>query len=443
MQDIFYYMVKNVLPEEGKTPFILLNKYYHDLIGRKINITSLIKDGNVKLLSYLYIRKPKKIHRYLNAERILTSNNLELRLWFYNNIHLFDTSPEYIMNMEIDNKNLDMLKYLYGIGYRFNEESFNIGAKTGNLEIMKWLLWNGCQCGVTTFSILVSEGNHENIMWFISNVMYSRNINILNVEVFNSAVTSRNINTVKWLYTLGCPWNEETFNIAIQYWNKEVILFLCNPLCNVDVKVDYDNMCPIDMDEIFKNIIIYGDKNILVYMKELFDVDNEYWSTIKSRIFDTMLFAKTALNGNLDMMKLLREWGCSWDSLTISWAIQNGKVENVKWLYENNIKFSYYDNGLIHAVEHGHLELAKWLYNNGHRETYSGGEVFIEALKSGDMNLIKWVINPLCIPGILFDREHGYCEAWWILQDNVKSGSTQIDKHIMKWVYDNIIEYLT
>mmetsp|Transcript_5556 Transcript_5556/g.16205 ORF Transcript_5556/g.16205 Transcript_5556/m.16205 type:complete len:168 (+) Transcript_5556:1445-1948(+) len=45
--------------------------------------------------------------------------------------------------------------------------------------------------------------------------------------------------------------------------------------------------------------------------------------------------AQMALNGNLELLKVLHENGCAWDSCTCSEAAENGHLECLKYAHEN------------------------------------------------------------------------------------------------------------
>jgi hypothetical protein len=100
---------------------------------------------------------------------------------------------------------------------------------------------------------------------------------------------------------------------------------------------------------------------------------------------------------------------------TMSWAIKNGHLETIKWLYYNkNIRIekkiklnsfslSYYtnydsylyevsmDGSIDLAAKYGHLEVLKWLYNKLYiRYTLDTIDI---ALENGHLEVVQWLVK--------------------------------------------------
>ncbi len=74
-------------------------------------------------------------------------------------------------------------------------------------------------------------------------------------------------------------------------------------------------------------------------------------------------FGYAAENGNLDVMKWLKENGCPWDENTFKYAVVHGNLENMKWLKENGCPWDEYT--FANAIINGNFENIKWLEDNG------------------------------------------------------------------------------
>lgn len=64
------------------------------------------------------------------------------------------------------------------------------------------------------------------------------------------------------------------------------------------------------------------------------NLENTRWLKEQGCPWSSKVFELAALNGNLENMKWLREEGCPWDQRTFVNAAVNGNIENMKWLRE-------------------------------------------------------------------------------------------------------------
>ena len=70
-----------------------------------------------------------------------------------------------------------------------------------------------------------------------------------------------------------------------------------------------------------------------------------------------------ALNGNLELLKVLRENGCPWDETTCGSAARNGHLESLKYAHENGCPWD--ETTCSNAAKFGHLECLKYAHENG------------------------------------------------------------------------------
>lgn len=165
-------------------------------------------------------------------------------------------------------------------------------AKTGNIKNMEWLLLNGC-----TFT------------------KYSLGEAILNGSTFF---------TLEWMIMNGCPFSDETFSVAVEIGNFDVMQWLL------------DNGCPFS-EETFAcaSSMKISTTEQLVVMK---------WLKEKGCPWDCETLSASAFNGNLDNMIWLHENGCPFDNEDISESVDNSGDEDKKtWLQELGLWVSYED----------------------------------------------------------------------------------------------------
>jgi hypothetical protein len=101
---------------------------------------------------------------------------------------------------------------------------------------------------------------------------------------------------------------------------------------------------------------------------------------------ETCSFA--AERGNFEILKWARENGCPWDSNTTYAAVVSGHLEILKWAIENGCEC--YHKVPYCASKNGHLELLKWARENGYH--WDGGEFGI-AVNKGHLDILKWLLD--------------------------------------------------
>ena len=155
------------------------------------------------------------------------------------------------------------------------------------------------------------------------------------------------------------------------------------------------------------------------------------------------VFEAAASRGNLEVMKWLIDNNCSWTQWTLYEAFRHGKIENVQWLIENGLYSRNMDKELFrNAVKSGNLELLKWLRDpNGFGKATKTEEVcswsertFIAAARRGNLEVMKWLRSEGCP----WDEHTFYAVA------SRRSATPNVDRgfaktagnlEIMKWLH--------
>jgi hypothetical protein len=117
--------------------------------------------------------------------------------------------------------------------------------------------------------------------------------------------------------------------------------------------------------------------------------------------WDSYACAAAAAGGHLDLLKWLRGEGVEWDSLTSYQAVAYGHLAVLKWVVDNGCLT---DRRLscITAARHGHAEVIGWARDNGFH--YEEGVVLEEARHHRRGEVVEWiranpfrVVNPVPI----------------------------------------------
>ena len=101
--------------------------------------------------------------------------------------------------------------------------------------------------------------------------------------------------------------------------------------------------------------------------------------------------AEMALNGNLKLLKVLRENGCPWDEVTCREAALNGHLECLKYLHENGCPWD--KKTCSEAALGGHLECLKYAHENG---CPWDKEICSEAAQNGHLECLKYAHENRC-----------------------------------------------
>lgn len=116
----------------------------------------------------------------------------------HNNGYILDLNKKSVCNYAIESGKLEILKWLYENGYKFEKSAFELAVEDkNNFEIMEWLYsinceWDESACGVTAY-----YGNFENLKWSRKNGCP------WNTHTCSNAVHSGNLEILKWLYDNG------------------------------------------------------------------------------------------------------------------------------------------------------------------------------------------------------------------------------------------------
>lgn len=195
---------------------------------------------------------------------------------------------------------LHILKWLKEQGYECTIRVATLAVKGSHLEILKWCKdnnWFSKKKSSSWSKSLTLEaaikGNREILQWAIDNGCEWHDNSLIHL------LRSKNPETVKWAIENGCPWG--TFPARGIAETRDLSLFewCMNRGC------PWDTFAPAEMA---KN----GDLHMLEWA-----VDN-FLSLVGEALFwDEKTCSGAALNGNLKLLKWLRERGCPWSKLLV------------------------------------------------------------------------------------------------------------------------------
>ena len=144
------------------------------------------------------------------------------------------------------------------------------------------------------------------------------------------------------------------------------------------------------------------------------------WNEIVHRPYslrddEITLICCAASNGNLPIVKYLRDLECRWDYRTCAAAAENGHLNVLKWCRENGCPWD--TSTCEAAARYGHLHVLQWCREHGCPWDAWTCEA---AAQHGHLNVLKWC------------RENG-CK--WIVDFCIyKAGN---HRHVVQWCQDN------
>jgi hypothetical protein len=155
-------------------------------------------------------------------------------------------------------------------------------------------------------------------------------------NIFSSSVN--NLELLKWLKEMKCPWNVRTFDKAASYCDIETLQWL------------KDNECPWDYNTF---IFACGHNNVSVL-----EWLNKNKCPIKN---DEKPLIYAVSNGKLDNVIWLHAVKFSAHSLLIKYACISGNIQILDFLYENKIGYREHDDEYLLARINGHSHVCDWL----------------------------------------------------------------------------------
>ncbi len=213
------------------------------------------------------------------------------------------------------------------------------------------------------------------------------------------AIISGNIKMLKFVRLYGCKWNYRTFYFAVRCDNIEIVKFLDEHGCEIDLYITcygaahngniimlewlIEKGCTFD-DETTYDAACKGHFEIVKLLKEKYNcelsdcipvfaikfgrLDILQWSIENGCVFDESHgYYEAAITNNFDIIKWMQEMGYVLDSDTCTGAIIGGHLELLKYLKDYGCEYDSSDLACNLASSYGHLHILKWTRENGYQ----------------------------------------------------------------------------
>ncbi|GFH53190.1 hypothetical protein CTEN210_09666 [Chaetoceros tenuissimus] len=306
--------------------------------------------------------------------------------------------------MEISKKgDLDMLLFLKEKGLDISIHRYHIvkrAALHGHLDILRCL--HQMKEKIPSYELFryAAEGGHLNIIKWGIHAGYACN----KASCINNAVTSGNLELVKWFRSQSTPWDTNTNYFGVESGNMELLQYLLDNGCVFEsdayeciaqedkerkqlevYKWLHQNNVPWDEEDTCSDIASKGNLDALIYARThgcpwnqwviYSAVGNADFEMVKyclendCPIGDNDLCCESLCNSDVDyekslkVLKLLRKFNIPWNEKTCESAAQFGNIEALKWARNEGCPWDERTFGI--AIKFNEMKIVQYCIDNG------------------------------------------------------------------------------
>jgi hypothetical protein len=271
--------------------------------------------------------------------------------------------------------------------------NFHSAIRNNNLRNLKWLI-NYNRIHPNEYEEVYKECiNNRNIEALIETHKLTKHP--LSADILNQAIISlKNIDIIKRLYELGCPFDCYTFFYSLISLEIK------------DIKWFIDLGCHIDAETI-NMVVPYGisaDKiALLISLGCEVDTDAMDLAVITNQYVIVNLFLMLGVrmsiatighvfkNDRLDMLLLLLNYGYELSPRSFSFAIAYESKKILEWFCSRNCPWNEWN--VNEAIEEDNVELLNYFYLQGFKLTAG---TFKRAITYDSVKCIEWLVKKKC-----------------------------------------------
>lgn len=173
------------------------------------------------------LKREYKGNRLINIKMYVAAteiNDFELLKDIYEKYSHLESMPNNMLSHAAKIGNLEMMKWLYEKGYKYDVNTFDYACRNNNIDIIKWLLSIGCPFGKYTFSNAMTHMNKDIIILLRNNGCPFSN-QVLPINDVSVCERVRE-DFITFLLDIGYPYSCHDVKAAI-YYNKTILESLC------------------------------------------------------------------------------------------------------------------------------------------------------------------------------------------------------------------------
>jgi len=312
--------------------------------------------GNLNIVNFLHQKNCKYASNYLAA-----SNG-----HFAIIKHLYSLNPNTlgcVCDGAAKSGNLDILKFAYEKGQKISFFGYM------HPHILSWLIENN-HINANNMPEEIASCNDLKCM----QILYENGFNILTKNAFVRAVASQNVEIIKWLHNLGCPFDIFATREAVHQKSLIILKLLVEWGCAVG-----DDYCLPPA--------IRGDLEMLQYLHD-----------IGCPLYEDVI-AHAASGGHLHIIIWCREQGCKWNSHACARTVYWNHLNVLRWLRgfdrntcelkSNETEICPWDEKVcLEAIQYNHIDILKFALENTMKFT---SDCFDAAMKSKNVDIVTLV----------------------------------------------------
>jgi hypothetical protein len=335
---------------------------------------------------------------------------------------------------------LDKIKILKKLECPFKKNTYKFALKNDNMNIVNWLIENKYPYGDLNLSDIIELNDVDKLLWFKDSIHVPNKNECCTMSLECSlckAIRLQNIEIIKWLKDHNYDFKKCTssFSTAIEVSNLEILNYIKVLVAPPSFHSSSFNWALERSNgnlEILKIIKEYGcnfshDTFVVacIIVEKTNNIDLLNWLKKNNCPFSYLAYPNSIINHNL--LEWLKNNNCPFDKNILGFVIKrlskckkNFINKTLKWFKDNGSPFG--ENTFDYAINSGNFEIIQWLKDNG----CPFGEItFTKAIKLNNIKILEWLKDNGC----KFDNKT-FKEAYFKCYET-------LDISIIKWLKNN------
>lgn len=306
--------------------------------------------------------------------------------------------------------NRDGILFCADHGYGWNNLATTFAVMNDNLDLIKWAKKNNFYITKKIINLAAFYGRLDILNWYNENYFLSNEDicgSALRGMIFTPENRTSPLDILKWLGDYGYLQRKLQIDRSMVHFmkddsftfNEEEYLKILEHIVNINLYIPAGSTTfnklvqfgSIKLLEWLISIGFYFSLNAFYYAAKDNSIEKIEW-LISHGLSVAHLCSEVARAGNLEILKwaIERGYGYTISTETLNYAFKSNNKELIEWLInEKKIKITSYTN----VIAYRDLEILEWAKAEN---VHFNPNNLSEALSTGDLNIIKWVIENGC-----------------------------------------------
>ena len=224
------------------------------------------------------------------------------------------------------------LEWLHANACPCDERACEEAARKGNVDVLEWVVERGAPCGPSAFEAAADGGSLEALRW-LKRMGYR-----CDESCSRKAAERGRVEVMRWIIDEKAPWDGETLFEAARNGHEDVLRMAKDAGCPAGASLSlgvFEAVAFADLRALrllFKYDCLQAHERDVCRLAAKHDMEEIlWWAHSEEFEWDSWTCAHAAENGNLDLLKWLRERDCPWDSK----VLKTKHRSVLAWLNEN------------------------------------------------------------------------------------------------------------